>query len=839
MIRRVTFHLSALIALGFFSIVSAADETTSEDIAPQPLNAALREFADQSGLQVVYRTELATGIETRGTDSPESDDEALDQLLASTGLEFRFVNDRTVAIQTSVEEADYSNSGKHRPASTRLLMAQNRTSAPQSQRNQSQMTDDSDDRVTDEIVVVGSKRKFAPTDSSAATKMALDVLETPQSLTVVSSELLGIIGANNFNEAAAIAPGVMNEENSIALFIDTVARGFLVDWWNGNKIEGMPFQNGGGPVDFGVVERMDIVRGPASIIYGQSDYGATLNINLKKPEVDRAFSGEIGGSTDGSRRVLADVTGALNESDSLLGRLIVIDDQVRTSQDYSFSDTSTVAPGITWHISDETSVELSSFHSRRDMRRHYGFVAGQDALGNIFLPDVSDRAFVGANWGVSAASMDFVVAELTHHFSDDWSIVAKASDHHSQLTWREPFAIALADENGDAPFLDFWSNQDSYDTAADLTLLGDFDWLGGSHSLMLSGTFRTNESNYFSACCGDLGVINIYDPDPTGYDTTYTNLPDDPEDQWQDYTGTFSYDEAVNADEWSVSALLLLRPTDRITVMTGIGVVDFEKTNTFFTDTSVSHQTPASYKNDHTTFRAGLVYGVRENTNVYLSYSDGVSFKPAQTFSGASLEPETGEQWEVGAKLRVLDDNLTISAAAFRIDRMNVATNDPDFPNQPFSVPIDGQRHEGFEIEMIGEPIPGWNIIASYSNVDVEITEAPDPGMVGQQTANTPRDMVKLYTTYEFLDGRAGGFSVGGGVFYVSDREADNFGSLTLPSYTRIDLRLAYEGFENIGLALNAINITDEKIVSSTTGFLDGLDYQYLPSINFRVTFDY
>lgn len=692
----------------------------------------------------------------------------------------------------------------------------------------------------EDVVVIGAKRKFAPTDSNAATKIEMDVIETPQSMSVLSSELMSIIGVNSINSAAALAPSVVNKEAAIPIFIDTVARGFVVDFWNGNKINGMPFLNGGAVVDFGLVERFEVVRGPASIIYGQSDYGATLNIELKGPKAKRALEGEIGTNSDGSLRTMIDYTGALTADNRLRARLVAVHDDTQTLQDLAYSRTNSFAPSLSWDIGDSTTLDVNYFRGERKMRRGFGFPLIIDPdTGVASLPNVSKRAFIGAAYGVSAATMDFGIAKLTHRMNDHWTVTATGAYHHTSLSWHEPFTWdAATPTSGQLELHDYWSDQESYDYSGDLTAIGKFSAFGQQHTVMLSAFQRKNKVNYFSACCDSVGLIDIYDPQPRSFTPFFTDLPSDPEHV---QSPDISYTEQDLRTDRAVSALLLMHPADRWSVMLGLRYNDYRSTTTDYWDRSVSLQTPDQYRNHAVTHRVGVVYEVRPAVNVYASLSNGVIFHPSIDSSGGVLAPETGTQYEVGAKAGLLDRKLTVSAAAFVIDRKNIATHDPNTPPEsPYSVAIGGQKHKGLELEAIGEPIPGWNLVASYSYLDVAIREAEDPAMIGQQLFDAPHHLAKFYSTYQIMSGPLKGLSFGGGLFYVGERQVDNFGTFALPAYTRVDLRLGYDALEHVSFSLNAINVTDAKILTSTGGSAtEGIAYQDLRTVMFRVGFKY
>lgn len=853
--RKNSYYRRSLLAgIGMVSTIAilcstaqAASQAVTYDIPSQSLAVALKTFAQQSNLQVMFSPEVVKSRIAPRLAGQYEPDQALQALLVGTDLEYRHVSPDMVTISAKTS-ADVSG-GAEAP-STQAAPAEESPVGKKSQSGESnggefrqvshtETTGEANrENTLEEVIVMGAKRKFAPEDSSAATKINMSVLETPQALTVLSSELMSIVGVQTSAQAAALAPGVVNKEGEIQVWDDTVARGFGVNPFNSNKINGMAYQRVYAP-DFGIVERLEVVRGPAAIIYGQSDYGATVNIQLKAPKAKRQFAGELGYSIDGGYRALLDVTGALTKDERLRARMIVIYDDSRSPQDYAFSRSATVAPSISWDLTENTTLDVNYFHGQRDFRRAYGFGLAQDEDGNLSLPDVSKKAFIGADFGNSKSSVDFVIAKLTQKLSDSWVLTAAGSWHHTYLNWYEPYAAGAIPPSGLVPLYDFEQVSDTYDKTGDLTLVGDFNALGHSHTLMLNALVRENTEPFFVVDnIGSLGDINVFDPAPWSFDIAHT-MPSHPKDSPQ--TSDVNWHSYETKKDMALSGMLLLHPVDRLSVMLGLRWNQFKRTHVDFYDHSISFQTPDHYKNHAFNHRVGLVYELLDNFNIYGSYSDGTLFNPTLTVSGDSLPPETGVQWEFGAKTALLDKKLNVALSVFKIDRNNVAVHDPDTPmNSPYSIAINGQTHKGFELEAVGEPIPGWNIISSYSYLDVKVTNAPNPGMIGKQRANSPHHMVKLYTTYQLLNGPLKGVSLGGGMFYTSKREVDNFGSFQLPAYTRVDLRLGYDGLENVSFSVNAINVADKKILTSFAGWTGGgIDYQSRRTVFFRMNFKY
>ena len=443
MVRKTENHLLWLVATACCSTALAEEETTSTDIAPQPLNVALREFADQSGLQVVYRTELAAGIDTNGTDSPRSDDEALDQLLASTGLEHRFVNDRTVAIQTMAKEAEDSGPGKPQPASKLVLVAQNRTSATQSNSHRTSRSDDeaNDAKETpaelDEIVVTGTTIRgvvpeSAPLEIFTAEDIAMSGATTlerffetiPQNLNSISPQ----------SGSAMFGPGT-GEIGESGIDLRGLGVGTTLVLVNGRRLTA---QGGGSPdislIPIGMIERVELLTDGASAVYGADAIGGVVNIILRDDLEGAQTSLSYGAVTDGGHHLFkatqsfgtswgsghAHISYEFTDQSPLRGG---------DREFVSISDDSMLAPDEQRHsllivarqeLTDDLSVYGDLSYSTRDF--HFEF--GDEADGNIS----------GSNDRVTEPEQTFFSGGMNYAINDNLQLNIHGSYLNSQLT---------------------------------------------------------------------------------------------------------------------------------------------------------------------------------------------------------------------------------------------------------------------------------------------------------------------------------------------------------------------------------------------------------------------
>ena len=207
--------------------------------------------------------------------------------------------------------------------------------------------------------------------------------------------------------------------------------------------------------------------------------------------------------------------------------------------------------------------------------------------------------------------------------------------------------------------------------------------------------------------------------------------------------------------------------------------------------------------------RVGLIYRPFEPLTVYASYATSFSPQTANVLNVSNPKPETGEQVEIGTRIDILP-TLTLSGSAFHITRNNVAANDPVNPG--FSVITGQQQSQGFEADLAGEILPGWNVIGGVGFLDSRITK-DRIYPVGNRLARVPTFSGSVWTTYEFHEGWLRGLGLGAGVTYVGQRTGDLNNSYTVGAYARVDAALWYDFDERWRLSVNLRNLTDARYI--------------------------
>ena len=730
------------------------------DIAAQPLTTALTLFGQQSGLQVTVHGTLPRDIaapEVRGT---MSNQEALTRLLAGSGLTYVAADERTVAIEKPGQQNDDGAT------------------------------------VLSPITVEGqSESAYGPVDgykasrSATATKTDTPIIDTPASIQVVPRDVIEDQGARRLIDVVRNTSGVQihgsngNRQDIIQI------RGFSAYRLARNGFLSVPSYGDAGQLGLANVERVEVLKGPPSVLYGPADPGGLINIVTKKPEAEPQYSvtGRAG-SFDFYRGDI-DLNQPLTEDGKLLARFIASYQNSDSFRDrFIDSERIQVAPSLRWAPTSRTTVDLELEYYEQDQQNDFGLVAVD---GNaLALPR---ERFLGEPGDRIKADELRVQTTIDHRFNDDWSLrtLARFSDTSQTPTQSYPFGLAADGRTLNRRFYDVHASWQNYALQANLT--GQFETGPLEHQLLFGadGNSTRFESESRSA---DLDPIDIFNP---VYGATLGPFSDPfKQDRRIDFYGVYLQDLISFGDHWK---LLLGGRFDT-------AKTQFDRNGVRATDKWDQAFSP----------RAGLVFQPIDDLSLYASYT--TSFLPplsGASFDGEAFEPEEGEQFEIGVKRDWFDGRLSTTLAAYQLTRSNVSTADPQNPT--FSIQVGEQRSRGVELDAAGELAPGWRIIGSLAYLDAEVTK-DNTLPVGNQLINAPNWSGSLWTTYAFQDNPLRGLEVGGGVFAVGDRKADFDNRVDVDGYARVDLFARYDVNDNIGLALNIENLFDKKYVEGVSG---------------------
>ncbi len=643
------------------------------------------------------------------------------------------------------------------------------------------------------IGLIGPTPGFRADRAVSSTKTDTPQRDVPQVVTVAPREVITDLNATRVDRVLAYTPGVAQQNNFGGLTIFSYAiRGVTTSELYKN---GFPLNRGfPPPPDTQNVERIEVLKGPGGGLFGRSDPGGLVNIITKQPTRERFV--EMGGlwGSFGQVRGTVDSGGALNEDGTLLYRFNLAAGRQRSFRDFVDGDRLLVAPVVSWQVTPDTTITVETEFLRNRIVFDRGVIAINRQLGVLPI-----SRFLGEPGQSTYQTNDTMQVRVDHRFDADWQMRLATSFNTGTLEGESAEIRAIAADNRtvsrDRNYRDY-----RWDVAiGQAELVGRFDTAGIGHTVLLGFERESTDSRTVylrSNFRTDPYALDIYAP---RYGQALPPLTI-PRNNLERVTNTALYaqDQIVLAPEWKA--------------LVGVRFDFFEQSFRERIPRSQADQSRAAASP-----RAGLVYQPLPELALYTNV--GTSFRPnigpdaAAVSPGRPLPPETGLGYEVGAKLDLFEGALGLTAAAFRVERQNVLTPDPN--NSGFSIAAGGVRSQGFELTAAGQLTPEVKVLAGYVYADAVVTK-DNLLPVGAPLINVPRHSGSLLAVYEVQGGDWKGFGIGGGVRGVGARAGDAAGSgFTLPAYIAVDA-LAYYTFENIRFGLNVENLFDTEYYESS-----------------------
>ena len=646
------------------------------------------------------------------------------------------------------------------------------------------------------IVITGQEPGYSAIDAATTAKTDAPLKDLPFSAQVVPKELLEDRGVTRIDQALDDVSGVHAESSyggNGATFFNV--RGFTTS--NGLR-DG--FRNYGYLAfrDVQAIERIEVLKGPSGALYGGvGSLGGYIDTVSKQPEAGFFGRFDVTAGSYGLVRPILDVNlpivGGLN---ARLNLAFEHNDGFRDDSGYNSFD---VAPAFKWDVDKDTSVLLLTEYGRLERE---GFDFGIPNLpGYTNLPRTGYYG-LPIDYGDNDTYSGTLVIE--RRFDDDWRLRMGGhftyADQHSTQSFPNNYLYTGGDL---LPFTTYANaGESSYDGALQLELHGKFKTGPLKHDLIV-GT----EYAYLNQGAGRSTLYN-YDMSLShpGRISGYT------------FAGTSSGGRA-EANTVGLYSSDLIELTPQWKVLLG-GREDW----TFSETQTGQRQFIDNAQEDHFSARAGLVWQPLPVTSVYFSY--GRSFVPniGHSTSSAVYTSEEGEQYEVGIKQDLIRDRLSATLCAFNLTRSNILTASPANPN--VLIQTGEQRSRGIELDVAGEILPGWRVIASCAHDETAVvSDTTFP--VGQPLSNVPRNSGSVWTTYRLPSGRFKGLGFGVGEYYVGRREANLPNTYDLAAYWRTDATAFYER-EHWRAQINVLNVFDRHYY--TGGETGTFNYTLNPS---------
>jgi outer membrane receptor for ferric coprogen and ferric-rhodotorulic acid len=625
--------------------------------------------------------------------------------------------------------------------------------------------------------------------TKTATKLNLTVMETPQVVSVISRDQMDDFSLREVNSLLTYVPGVTVEQVETGRTYYT-ARGFDIVNFQTDGM-GVPFSYGltQGHEDTAIYEQVEVVKGATGLITGLANPSATINYLRKRPTED--FQASLTGSAGSwnQYRVDGDIAGPII-AEKLNGRLVVANQDGDSYLDRYGKELTLFYGIVTGQISDNTRVTLG--HSNNDSHSD-GNSSGALPLfyddGSLTHYDISTNT--APDWAYQDVEQNRSFVELEQDLSENWLAKAVYTRNKLDSEWTSLYLSGAPDPETETGLLAHASLYQAADREeiVDLFISGSFPFLGQEHELVAGVNLADINLTGRSVYTGEWN----YNPIGADWAEGNTPLPE------FDVYDAASQSTDINQDQksWYLSTRLNL--TDQLSLLLGARTVDIDQDG-------ISYGAPQTASDDETVPYMGITYEVLPGTMLYASYSE--VFNP-QTWVDADLLPlgaVRGESSEVGIKQELFDNKAVLTLAMFESAQENfgewIGRDTTSGLNLYRGV---GFESDGFELELAGEVLTGLNISAGYTQVKVE----DDAGNITRRFI--PKHQFKLATAYKLPS--IENLRVGAAINWQSEIY---FGNTQVQSdFTLIDLFVQYTLTQNLTLALNLNNATDEKYLLS------------------------
>ena len=734
------------VSLAAETVSSQAQKQFNFSLAAKPLPQALSDFSRVTGQSVVYTDEAPYGLTAPAVNGQMSAEQALQRLLSGSGLNFRRTDSHTLALEPKPTEGALN------------LGATTITS------------------LRDESM------SYQPPETSSVMRSSASLQEIPQTVNVIPAQVIRDQAPRNLDDALANVSGI-TQGNTLGSTQDSVMTRGFGDNRNGSIMrDGMPIVQGRGMN--ATVDRVEVLKGPASLLYGIQDPGGVVNLVSKKPELTQYNALTLRGSTygegkNGSGGTL-DSTGPLGDS-GLAYRMVLDHEDEDYWRNFGTHRETLIAPSLAWF---GESTKLLFAYEHREFLTPFDRGTLIDPRTNHPL-DISRKERLDEPFNNMEGRSDLYHFEADHELNDDWKA-------HFGYSWNR--------ETYDA------QNAISTDRFTTASLEGKVNVLGMQHDLVFGV-----DDEYRKIYRADLirqkslttfSYLNpVYGREVAG---TTVSAPDSAQTDELRSDSVFLQDSIHLNDQWILVAGGRFQEYDQYA---GKGVPF--KANT---DSNGQKWVP----------RAGLVYRYTDALSFYGSYTE--SFKPNSTIaplSGSStvldgsIAPEEAKSWELGARLD-LPGRVTGNIALFDIKKRNVLVANSEGPTTIYSAAGE-VRSRGLEMDLTGQLSDHWSMIGSYAYTDAEVTE--DPDYKGKRLQNVAKNSGSLSAVYDFGSVIGGDqLRVGAGARYVGERAGNAVNDFDLPSYTVADAFATYdtkvEG-QKVKFQLNVKNLFDRTYYTS------------------------
>ncbi|SUD76150.1 TonB-dependent siderophore receptor [Pseudomonas putida] len=778
-------------ALGLSTIPLAAMAAETAQVSQHysipagQLDDVLSQFARQAGITLSSTPQLTNGLQSSGLNGQYATEQALRQLLNGSGLR-------------AVSQGGHSYVLQAQPLDAALSLP------------------DTDVRGFSLGNALGSTEGYNATHSQVATKTSMPLVETSQSVSVVTRQQIDDQGSQTVAQAMRYTPGVLTNPYGATHRYDYVAmRGFNDGSVDNIYVDGLKSMGDNGTystmqVDPYFLERIDILKGPSSVLYGRSSPGGLVALTTKKPLFSAYHQVQATVGTQGQRGMGFDFSGPVDEDQRIAYRLTGLADASDTQFDHNKEERYAIAPAISVDFSEDTSLTLQAYLQHDPNGGYHG---GNPADGMLHPRNglrLSDHFFEGET-GIDSyeRTQQSFSYQFEHRFNDIFTARQNFRYQDSDVSMDQVYSAGWADAESNILNRAYTGGDERlHSYIIDNMLQAEFFTGAAKHTLLMGTDYQRRKADVEWR----YGTVNPLDAGNPQYGNGNLQLLG--ENRYQrrlQQTGVYLQD-LVELDQWRFS--LGLRQ-------------DWVKVS----EQNRDSDTKVNDQRSKFTTRAGVLYLFENGIAPYVSYSESFNPNTVSDQDGRPLAPTEGTQWEAGIKYQPGGSDNLFTASVFRIEQENLASKQP---NEDFYRAVGQVRSQGLELEAHVQLSDSLKLLGGYTFTDIEYSKSM-PSLVsgnldnkGNSPTQAPKQMLSLWADYNFHQGALDGLRLGGGVRYVGYSWVDAENSMKVPSYTLFDASVGYDlgkvGLTGLDVRLNANNLTNESYITSCAS----LNYCYM-----------
>lgn len=672
-----------------------------------------------------------------------------------------------------------------------------------------------------ELVVLGTRGA-----GEAGAKAAVPIKEIPQTITVVGRERIEEQNLFTLEDLMIQVPGItvtgISPESPSFL-----SRGFAIDAYLVDGIAGIAYP--GATPDLAIYDRVEVLRGAASLYSGAASPAGSINLVRKRPTAEREISGALAAGSWENYRVEGDISGPLTSDGRLRGRLVGAYQDQDMFYDVAHKSRGIIYGVVDYDLTPDTTLTFGAHYQDSQPANQTG-LPGYTTGG---LPKVRRSTFLGADWNRFQTKDTVFFAEVSQALVGDWRLRLSGQGFHQDRMDKYAYVGngAVTPTNGNTNQIAYWGDNLTQQASFDVNASGTIELFGRAQKLMIGADYQTRNNKYVEWRHSSFARIDVFNP--------VTNIP---EPHYDPNGGGQS-----KVEQYGVYADARLKPLEKTSIILG-GRFSWYENNTRSGGTRATPTNPpqpwtygtwSTYDvSGEFVPYVGLIHELTPSWSLYASYADSFTPQNARTVDGDFLDPVRGRQYEGGIKGTVFDGKLLLSAAVYRIDQVNRAQPDPE--NEGFSVATGEVRSTGVELEAVGHVTEAWSINAGYAyNTNSYEKDATNAGR--PFTLVSPEHNLKLYTSYRFNDdGALAGLDLAGGVNVYSEMVGGTPPiSVRQPAYAVVNASAGYRINPNLNLRLSVNNLFDEVYYARISGVGRGNYYGEPRSVTLSLRANY